>query len=109
MIPTLPIVRKDFGEQTRQDTEVADGEDVDVDHMAQTVNHYSQNRNRSAHTYQNVSFLPSNISSIGPPERMMAVIAMKRWKSMAASKGMYRLRKVSLHSVMRLRHTVSSM
>lgn len=42
------------------------------------------------------------------PDRMTAAIAMQRWKSMAASKGMYLLRKVSLHSVMRLRHTARS-
>lgn len=44
---TLPIVGQDFGEQTRQDVEVADGEDVNVDHMAQTMNNCSENRNRS--------------------------------------------------------------
>lgn len=41
---TLPIVGQDFGEQTGQDAEVADGEDVDVDHVTQTVNNCSENR-----------------------------------------------------------------
>ena len=47
MFQTLPIVRKDFGEQTRQDAEVTDGEDVDVDHVAQRMNNYSENRNKN--------------------------------------------------------------
>lgn len=40
----LPIVGEDFGEQTCEDAEVADGKDVDVDHVAQTMNNYRRNR-----------------------------------------------------------------
>lgn len=47
MFQTLPIVGEDFGEQTGHDAEVADGEDVQVDQVAQTMNNYSQKRNRS--------------------------------------------------------------
>lgn len=42
----LPVVEKDFGEQARQDTEVAHGEDVDVDYMAQSMNNCSRHGNR---------------------------------------------------------------
>lgn len=35
---TLPVVVEDFGEQTGQDAEVADGEHVDVDNVAQSMN-----------------------------------------------------------------------
>lgn len=36
-----------MGKQAAEDAEVADGEDVDVDHMAQTMNNCNQNGSRS--------------------------------------------------------------
>lgn len=44
IIKTSPVVKEDFGEKAGQDAEVADGEDVDVDHVAQTVDNYNENR-----------------------------------------------------------------
>lgn len=34
-----PVVEEDSGEEAGQDAEVADGEDVDIDHVAQAVDH----------------------------------------------------------------------
>lgn len=40
----VPIIEKDFGEEAGQDAEVADGEDVDVDHMGQRVDHCQEEK-----------------------------------------------------------------
>ena len=57
----LPIVGYDFGEQTRQDAEVADGKYVDVDHMAQTMSNCRKNTEKSKQSMKeteafNISF-----------------------------------------------------
>lgn len=44
VLKKIPIIEKDFGEEAGQDAEVADGEDVDVDHMGQRVDHCQEEK-----------------------------------------------------------------
>lgn len=41
-----PVIYKVFGEEARQDVEVAHGEDVDVDDMGQRVDNCREKRKR---------------------------------------------------------------